>query len=126
MNAIAESLQEYVELLQFDASVQRGNVRTNDARMLEPIDESTVAIDVQELLDALANLGVGVVVSRNVKFMRNAGQFANMDKTPLHQGTLFFERLSKLRPVPDYLGTTGLRAEKTSSGSPNGGEEDSK
>jgi hypothetical protein len=58
--------------------------------------------------------------------MRNTGQFASMDKTPLHQGTLFFERLSKLRPMPDYLGTAGPRAEKSFSSSQNGDEEDSK
>lgn len=97
---IAESLQEYVELLQFSDSVQKGDVKTNDSRLLEPMDENTLAIDVQELLDQLTSRGVGVVVSKSVRFMRGQGELAHMEGMPLHQGTVFYEKVGNLKRPP--------------------------
>jgi len=94
---IAESLKEWVELLQFETSTLRGQVKSFDDRVLEPIDESRVAGHVQEHLDELAAMGVGVLVARNVRFMRTAGEFAHMNNMPLNQSTMFFEKVSHLR-----------------------------
>lgn len=94
---IAESLKEYVELLQFESSTLNGQVKTVDGHLLEPLDERSVTADVQELLDALRELEVGVLVARNVRFMSGQGQFAHMNEMPLFQSTVFFEKLSRLK-----------------------------
>ena len=94
---IADALKEWVELLQFETSIFRGEVKTYDDRVLEPIDESRIAAHVQEHLDELAAMGVGVLVARNVRFMRTAGEFAHMNNMPLNQSTVFFEKVSNLR-----------------------------
>jgi hypothetical protein len=97
VSGIAESLKEYVELLQFDESVQKGHVIINDPRALEPIEEGRIAGYVQEHLDELAAMGVGVLVARNVRFMRTAGEFAHMNNMPMNQSTVFFEKVSRLK-----------------------------
>lgn len=95
--AIAESLKEWVELLQFETSTLRGEVKTYDDRVLEPIDESRIAAHVQEHLNELASMGVGVLVARNVRYMRSASEFAHMNNMPLNQSTVFFEKVTHLR-----------------------------
>jgi len=100
INGIAEALQEYVELLQFSESTIRNHVKTDDARLLEPIDEERLARDIQELLDELAARGIAVIVSWKVRFMKGKDQLAHMDKFPLHQGTIYLERVEHLR-TPD-------------------------
>ena len=97
VSAIADSLKEYVELLQFESSVLKGNVKINDARLLEPLDKRTIVADVQGLLDQLDSQGIGVLVARNVRFMRGRGDFAHMNDMPLHQSTLFFEKVAHLQ-----------------------------
>lgn len=57
--AMADSLKEYIELLQFKSSVLDGKVMINDARLMEPLDERSVMADVQGLLDQLDSQGVG-------------------------------------------------------------------
>lgn len=94
---IADALKEWVELLQFETSIFRGEVKTHDDRVLEPIDESRIAAHVQEHLDELDAMGVGVLVARNVRFMRTAGEFAHMNNMPLNQSTVFFEKVSHLQ-----------------------------
>jgi hypothetical protein len=100
VNGIAESLQEYVELLQFSEGALREKVKFADGKGLEPVDETSLAIDVQELLDQLEARGVAVLMSRDVRFMRGRGEFAHMDKFPLHEGTLYFEKVSLLQRPP--------------------------
>lgn len=95
--AIADSLKEYVELLQFESSVLKGKVRTNDARLLESLDERSVVAEVQDLLDQLDSQGIGVLVARNVRFMRGQGDFAHMNDMPLNQSTVFFEKVARLQ-----------------------------
>lgn len=97
ITAMADSLKEYVELLQFESSVLKGNVKTNDARLLEPLDERSIVADVQDLLDQLGSRGIGVLVARNVRFMRGQGDFAHMNDTPLNQSTVFFEKVAHLQ-----------------------------
>jgi hypothetical protein len=100
VNGIAESLREYVELLQFSESTLSGKVKTADGIGLEPIDESSLAIDVQDLLDQLDARGVAVLISRDVRFMKAAGDYAHMDKMPLHHSTMYFEKVSLLQRPP--------------------------
>lgn len=98
VSGIAESLQEYVELLQFSESTLNGKVKSADGRGLEPIDEGSLAIDVQDLLDQLDARGVAVLIARDVRFMKGAGDFSHMDKMPLHESTMYFEKTSLLQP----------------------------
>lgn len=94
---IADSLKEYVELIQFEASILKGQVKVDDLRVLEPLDKGRIAGYVQEHLDELDAMGVGVLVARNVRFMRTAGEFAHMNNMPLNQSTVFFEKVSHLQ-----------------------------
>jgi hypothetical protein len=97
VRAMADCLKEYVELLQFESSVLNGNVKTNDARLLEPLDERSIVADVQDLLDQLGSQGIGVLVAQNVRFMRGRGDFAHVNDTPLNQSTVFFEKIAHLQ-----------------------------
>lgn len=97
VTAVADSLKEYVELLQFETSVLEGKVKSNDGRLLEPLDERSVLADVQCLLDQLGSQGIGVLVARNVRFMRGHGDFSHMNDMPLNQSTVFFEKVSLLQ-----------------------------
>ena len=94
---IADSLKEWVELLQFEISTIKGEVRTPDEGGLEPIDERQIAAHVQEHLNELDAMGVGVLVARNVRFMRMSGEFSHMNNMPLNQSTVFFEKVSHLQ-----------------------------
>lgn len=94
---IADSLKEWVELLQFEISTIKGEVRTPDEGGLEPIDERRIAAHVQEHLNELDAMGVGVLVARNVRFMRMSGEFSHMNNMPLNQSTVFFEKVSHLQ-----------------------------
>jgi hypothetical protein len=96
VSAIAESLKEYVELLQLDASISKGDVKVA-GRPMEPVNQTSVAADVQELLDELATRGIDVLVARNVRFMRFKGQFEQPNDVPMHHSTVFFERRSNLK-----------------------------
>lgn len=97
VSAIADSLKEYVEVLQFEASIFKGEVQTNDPRILEPVVEGRITSYVQEHLDELAARGICVLVACNVRFMRSSGEFAHMNNMPLNQSTVFFEKASLLK-----------------------------
>jgi len=100
INGIAESLQEYVELLQFSESAVRNEVKTNAPLLLEPMDEARLARDIQDLLDELSERGIAVVVSRGVRFMKTEGSLAHMNKFPMRSGTLYLERIEHLKKAP--------------------------
>ncbi|MCY4756959.1 hypothetical protein [Pelomonas aquatica] len=42
-------------------------------------------------------MDVAVVVTTAIRYARMTGDLAAMDGTPLHEATLFFERVSSLR-----------------------------
>lgn len=94
---IADSLKEWVELLQFENSTLRGEVRMADNRVMEPLEESRIAQHAQDELDELAAMGVGVLVGRRVRFMRSSGQFAHMNNMPMNESTVYFEKVSHLK-----------------------------
>lgn len=56
----------------------------------QPVDESSLAHDIQDLLDELKEIGVAVVVSANIRYAHGTGRLEGMDGMPLHHGTLFF------------------------------------
>lgn len=96
VNILAESLQDYVEVLQFRTGPFGESVKGLDT-FGEPVDESVLARDVQSILDELNEMGVAVVVSTNIRFGVGSGRMAGMEGVPLHHGTLFFEKVSKLK-----------------------------
>ncbi|CAN7747535.1 hypothetical protein SAMN05444679_103279 [Variovorax sp. CF079] len=61
------------------------------------MDEASLARDIQELLDELGARGIAVIVSWGMRFMKGNGKLAHMDKFPLHQGTIYLERVTHLR-----------------------------
>jgi soluble P-type ATPase len=63
----------------------------------KPIDEGRLAGYIQELLDELKEMDVAVVVTTGIRYARMSGDLAAMDGMPLHEATLFFERVSSLR-----------------------------
>lgn len=94
---ICEALQEYVELADF--RIDPANISPPEyAEMAaEPIDEGQLAGYIQELLDELKEMDIAVVVTTGIRYARMSGDLAAMDGTPLHEATLFFERVSALR-----------------------------
>lgn len=94
---IADTLKEWVELLQFEQSTLRSEVRMADGRQMEPLEESRIAQHAQDELDELAAMGVGVLVARRVRFMRSSGQFAHMNNMPMNESTVYFEKVSHLK-----------------------------
>lgn len=48
----------------------RGEIVDNDKRALEPLNEASIASDVQELLDDLDCNGIAVIASWSVRFMK--------------------------------------------------------
>jgi hypothetical protein len=96
VNRIAESLQEYVELLQFSTG-PFGKPTDGFEGVEEPVDEERLAVHVQELLDELTSMGVAVVVTSEVRYAGGSGRLESMKGMPLHHGTLFFEKLAALR-----------------------------
>jgi hypothetical protein len=97
VSGIADSLKEWVELLQFETSTLRGQVTMADGREMEPIDEARIAGHAQEELDELAAMGVCVLVGRRARFMQSAGQFAHMNNMPLNESTVYFEKVTNLQ-----------------------------
>lgn len=96
VNILAESLQEYVEVLQFRTGPFSESVKGLDT-VGEPVDESMLARDVQSILDELNEMGVAVVVSTDIRFGVGSGRMSGMEGVPMHHGTLFFEKVSKLK-----------------------------
>lgn len=97
VNILAESLQDYVEVLQFRSGPFSRSVEEVDDAFGQPVDESVLARDVQSILDDLGEMGVAVVVSTDIRFGRGSGRMTGMEGMPLHHGTLFFEKVSKLK-----------------------------
>lgn len=97
VNRIAESLQEYVELAEF--RIDPANVHPPEfaEEMSRPVDEKKLADYIQDLLDELREMDVAVVVTTGIRFAHGKGELARMNGMPLHQGTLFFERVAALR-----------------------------
>lgn len=97
VNRIAEELQDYVEVLQF--KVDPANVSPPEfaAELSKPVDEIALARTIQELLDDLKAMNVAVVVSTDIRYWRTEGRLEGMNGTPMHHGTLFFERVGALQ-----------------------------
>lgn len=103
VHRIAEALQDYVEMLQFRTGPFSEHVKGFDA-LEQPVDESSLAHDIQGLLDELNEIGVAVVVSENIRYAHGAGRLQEIDGMPLHHGTLFFEKISALKsPRPQSV-----------------------
>ncbi len=97
VNRLAEALQDYVEVLQF--KVDPANVSPPEfaAEMAKPVDEVSLARTVQELLDELKDMGIAVIVSTDIRYWQMEGRLEGMNGTPMHHGTLFFERIEALK-----------------------------
>jgi hypothetical protein len=97
VNRIAESLQEFVELAEF--RIDPANVRPPEfaEEVSKPIDEAKLAGYIQDLLDELKEMDVAVLVTTGIRFAHGKGHLAGMNGMPLHEGTLYFERVDKLR-----------------------------
>jgi hypothetical protein len=97
VNRIAEELQEYVEVLQF--KVDPANVSPPEfaAELSKPVDEVALARTIQDLLDQLKEMDVAVIVSTDVRYWQTEGRLEGMNGTPMHHGTLFFERIGALQ-----------------------------
>jgi len=93
VNTIAQSLQESVDLLQFS----QGPFADSSLNEIEPINEEGLAVEVQTLLDDLAERGVAVIVEQDIRFMRTGGESAGLDKMLVHESTLFFEKVANLQ-----------------------------
>ncbi len=102
VNYLAETLQDYVEVLQFRTGDLSKHVQGLDA-LEEPVDEASLARSVQELLDKLTEMGVAVVVSTNLRFARDSGRLQGMRGMPLHHGTLFFEKVTMLKSARERV-----------------------
>lgn len=96
VNRIAESLQEYVELLQFSTG-PFGKPDKGFEGVDEPIDEERLGGHIQELLDELKAMDVAVVVTNEVRYAGGSGRLESMKGMPLHHGTLFFEKVAALK-----------------------------
>ncbi len=105
VNRIAESLQEYVELLQLSAG-PFGKPTEGFEGAEEPIDEPHLAAHIQELLDELKAMDVAVVVTTQVRYAGGSGRLESMKGMPLHHGTLFFEKLAALKSPQTWSATS--------------------
>jgi hypothetical protein len=90
-------LQEFVELAEF--RIDPANVRPPEfaEEVSKPIDEAKLAGYIQDLLDELKEMDVAVLVTTGIRFAHGKGHLAGMNGMPLHEGTLYFERVDKLR-----------------------------
>ena len=78
VNRIAEALQDYVEVLQFRTGPFSEHVQGLDT-LEQPVDESSLARTIQDLLDELTELGVAVVVSNDIWFAHGSGHLQGLD-----------------------------------------------
>jgi len=93
VEGLAESIREYVELVQFSEG-ELGKTMKN----VEPIERGRIAGHIQEHLDELDQMGVAVLVSKSVRFTQGEGRLAGMNGMALHRSGLYFERKDKLEP----------------------------
>ncbi|MGJ7610683.1 MULTISPECIES: hypothetical protein [unclassified Variovorax] len=96
VSRIGEALQEYVELLQFSTGPFGEQVKGLDT-VAEPIEESALARDVQELLDELKEMGVAVVITNGIRYAHGSGRMQSIEGMPMHHGTMFFEKVVALK-----------------------------
>lgn len=105
VHRIGEALQDYVEVLQFRTGPFSEHVKGLDT-LEQPVDESSLAHDIQDLLDELKEIGVAVVVSADIRYAHGTGCLGAMDGMPLHHGTLFFDKVAALKSPRPQSATT--------------------
>ena len=93
VEALAESIREYVELVQ----LSKGELGKTLEGMV-PVDEERIAGHLQEALDELGGMGVAVLISKSVKFAKGEGRLTGMNGMALHRSGLYFEKTGKLEP----------------------------
>jgi hypothetical protein len=94
---IAESLQEWIDLLQF-ATGPFGSSSTGSE---EPVTPEGVAAHIQKELEELAAMNVAVVVERSIRYVSHPARLPGMERSPLNHATLYFEKIGQLRQ-PGY------------------------
>ena len=90
---IAQSLREYVELLQFSSGPLGEKVDVPG----EPVNEEHIAGHIQTLLNDLEEMGIAVLVRKDIRFVKLEGPLAAMADLAMHYCTMYLERIDALQ-----------------------------